>query len=212
MDITLGCILSPIEPHEMVRKWLTRNARHFSRVIICLDADAGEEAALGMEAFLRTYHHTGLTVFRRSLSRDFAAQRNAVAERVTTDWLLMLDVDEYVAEKYLRILPSVVRKVLKDRPAMRVMGLARRNVVDGERTDDWPDWQFRLVKRGTRWRNSEPHPGASPGCHEFPQELFEEPDVVVGLEALVIEHHKTGDRQQRQNAFYEAINSDKTFN
>lgn len=209
MDITLGCILSPTEPETMVRKWFARNARHFKHVIVCVDSDAGEETARRMERFVKSLPHPDMSVFLRPLARDFAAQRNAVMERVRTDWLLMLDADEYVADKYLRILTSVLRKVLKDRPAMRVLGLARKNMVDGERTEDWPDWQFRLVRRGTRWRNTDPHKDASPGCHEFPRELFDEPEVVVGLEALVIEHHKTEERQQRQNAFYEAITTDE---
>jgi hypothetical protein len=202
-QIALGLILGA-EPEPLIQEWFSRNGQHFGRIYVCIDDTTEADAA---ERSSRESGHQGLVLFRRRLKGDFAAQRNAVARRVAEDWLLMLDADERLEYRHLQLLPHVLGKVVRERPHVRVMGFARRNTIDGIQTAIWPDWQFRLVRRGVRWRNTAPDIGSSPGCHELPEEVHDRPDAIALLPEVIILHEKTSIRQDRQNALYDAISS-----
>ncbi|NCC25180.1 MAG: glycosyltransferase [Deltaproteobacteria bacterium] len=203
MNIALGMILGP-EPDDLVLAWFQHHASFFQRIYVAVDDRPDSNDALNI---VKRWEHPGLVVFRRGLQGDFAAQRNAVAKRLAEDWLLMLDADERLDTDAMSILPEVLNKTLKNNPGMRVVGMSRRNLIDGVDTGVWPDWQFRLVIRGVRWRNTSPSLDASPGCHEFPLETHDNPDSVMLLPNIVIKHSKSSIRHLQRNKMYSAISS-----
>ncbi len=200
MDIALGMILGQEDP-TLIREWFAHHGKFFGRVYLCVDAKPDAQPSEAEKA-AKSMRCRDLVLFRRVLDGDFAAQRNAVARRVAEDWLLMLDVDERLDEGAMRALPHVLACVTRTRPGVRVLGFARCNKIDGRDTGVWPDWQFRLARRGVRWRNTAPNLDASPGCHEFPTEVHDAPEAVALLQEIVIIHSKDSARQRRQDELY----------
>lgn len=206
--IGLGLIVHPSDA-DLLPGFLARHAPWFHAVTIVLDADPADPAPEAVEAAARINgilsgraHPARLLL--RPLERDFAAQRNACAEANPCDWLCMLDADEQLGLRTLKLMPAVLAEVVRVHPHVRVLGMARSNVVDGRATKVWPDWQHRLVRRGVRWRNTDPYPGAVPGCHEVPCELHDAQDTVMVLGHITIEHRKSTLRQRGQQELYEA--------
>ncbi len=84
-------------------------------------------------------------VAARSLSGDFAAQRNALQAMARHPWMLQLDADERLAPAAGRLLPALA--AMAEAGAVRSVGLARENRVDGVLADVFPDVQYRLNRR-----------------------------------------------------------------
>ncbi|MEF2143965.1 MAG: hypothetical protein V3573_00845 [Desulfovibrionaceae bacterium] len=204
-SLALGLILHPCDT-PFVARWLERHVPHADALLVVIDAPGPEHAPQAETLLQRCFHeHPERLLLRyRPLGRDFAAQRNACAALNPCDWLLMLDADESLEERTLTLLRPALAELLRTRPGLRVLGLPRENLLDGMPTGVWPDYQFRLVRRGVRWRNTHPALNASPGCHEFPEEVHDRPESVAVLDAVRIRHEKTSDRQVAQNALYDS--------
>ncbi|MGE4553440.1 MAG: hypothetical protein AB7D57_10020 [Desulfovibrionaceae bacterium] len=203
-SLALGLILAPRDC-RWLEAWIRRHAAPFDVLLIIYDGDDVPGTVVDLARAAAPQGPGGLQILPHPLAGDFAAQRNYLARFNPCDWLLMLDADERLDEASLRALRPALDELSRIRPEVRVFGLPRRNTLDGAPTGVWPDRQFRLVRRGVRWRNTCPAPDASPGCHEFPLEVDDDPAAVAYLDAVVIEHPKTARRQARQNAFYEGL-------
>lgn len=84
----------------------------------------------------------------RPLNDDFAAQRNAAQAMARHPFVLQLDADETIGRgvrRFLRALPEASGEGIVS------IGLPRKNFVDGERADLWPDVQYRLNRREVRF-------------------------------------------------------------
>lgn len=209
LSLALGLIVHPAD-RDLLPALLKRHAPFFDEVCLVLDADPDEPGPEALAARREVSEFFSpcperLRLLLRPLAGDFAAQRNACAALNPCDWLLMLDADERFDLRTLKLLRPVLGQLAGAHPEARVFGLARDNVVDGRATKIWPDWQYRLVRRGVKWHNTDPHPGASPGCHEMPRELHENPDTVKVLGHLVIRHEKSSARQRAQQQRYGAM-------
>ncbi|WP_062012760.1 hypothetical protein [Aureimonas sp. AU4] len=85
----------------------------------------------------------------RRLGDDFSAQRNAAQAMARHPFVLQLDADETVGRgvrRLLRALPEAAGEGVVS------VGLPRKNFVEGERADLWPDVQYRLNRREVRFR------------------------------------------------------------
>lgn len=222
-SLALGIILHPRDA-GLLPDWLSLHAPIADALLAVVDTDgvdadvtergvaerdvAHKQVAAAIGALFQTHPQCQgreLRLRNRALSRDFAAQRNACAALCPCDWLLMLDADERLEPAALKLLRPALARVAAERPGLRVLGFPRKNTLDGVPTGVWPDYQFRLVRRGVRWQNSHPELGASPGCHEMPTELQNSPECVALLEAVQILHEKSAAQQRAQNHFYERI-------
>lgn len=80
--------------------------------------------------------------------------------------------------------------------------MPRVNLIDGKRTQVYPDYQYRLHKKDIKWVNP---------VHEIPetvkygQENPNKKTTVALLEGMHLIHPKSKDRQVRQNEFYKTI-------
>jgi glycosyltransferase involved in cell wall biosynthesis len=88
--------------------------------------------------------HGARVVVRRF--RDYASQRNAALDAVTTDWVFFLDADERVPAPLAAEMRGLV-----DSPARDVGGywVPRHNIIWGRRIDHggwYPDYQLRLLR------------------------------------------------------------------
>ncbi len=205
-SIGLGLIVHPRDAH-LLPPFIATHQTLFDALSIVLDSDGCTEQELAHAVALIRGNFTGnpenLYLQCHGLCRDFAAQRNLCARLNPCDWMLMLDADERIRVRLQKLLRPALAEVLKKHQNVRVLGLARDNVLDGHSYSTSPDWQFRLVRRDVRWRNTQPCMNASPGCHEEPLELHDNPGAAMLLKSMVIIHDKSVSRQLEQNAFYE---------
>jgi len=127
---------------------LTRNeARHIAACIdslrwadriVVFDACSEDDTVALAEA-------AGAEVHQRPFD-NFAAQRNAALDSVTTDWVFFVDADE----RGTGALAEEIRRVITERPE-NGWHVPRHNVIFGRVTlgAGWfPDYQFRLLRRG----------------------------------------------------------------
>lgn len=86
-----------------------------------------------------------LSVYRRELAGHFAAQRNALQQLCRANWVFQLDADEWISSSLGSAIASLA--TLADMQGAVSVGFARRNYVDGELSDLYPDVQYRLNRR-----------------------------------------------------------------
>lgn len=98
-------------------------------------------------------------------SSDVGGHKQAIIDMVKTDWVFMLDGDEFLSEALLEVV--IDRGMLN--PAMNGWWFRRRWFVDGQETDIlWPDYQHRLFRRTARWPegiHTSPVSDPSDKCH-----------------------------------------------
>jgi glycosyltransferase involved in cell wall biosynthesis len=101
----------------------------------------------------------GARVFHQPWVHNHAFQKNLGASKLTTDWIYIHDPDERLDLTLLEILPMFLNEegqralmatdIIPDSTELfDCFGIARRNMLDGEQTSIYPDYQYRL------WRNT----------------------------------------------------------
>ena len=154
ITIGLGLIVAEGDLH-MFNKWLIWHLPHFNHLYVAVDGDPQ-----------KILYHVGrynINIIKHSLDSDFAQMRKRVVEMNLCDWLMMVDIDEFLMPD---LLENIRELATDDRPD--VIGFPRINITNSVYLNNYPDYQYRLIKKGIRWVNNSPHRGASPGCHETP--------------------------------------------
>ena len=160
--------------------FLARNAHRFAQAVLVLDGDEGPDMR-------------GVTVVRRPLDGDFAAQRNAGMAAVATPWAFHLDLDETADDAFVARLGPLAAAA--QRAALGAVGFPRRNIVDGVASDLYPDIQYRLVARDQRYGGR---------VHELPQACRDWPRTTISL-GHAIDHHLHGARVRERTRRYDAM-------
>lgn len=78
---------------------------------------------------------------------NFAQQRNAALDMLTSDWFFFVDADEIATVELSREIPEVIKK-----PNIDVWWVPRYNYIFGKLTRGagyYPDYQLRLMRAGT---------------------------------------------------------------
>ncbi|WP_232628711.1 hypothetical protein [Methylobacterium sp. Leaf118] len=138
--VSLG-LLCRGDERDAVLARLPAQAGWTDDVAILLDGEDAAPRAVAVPGFT----DGAVRVAARPLSGDFAAQRNALQALARHPWMLQLDADEALAPAAGRLLPPLA--ALAEDGAVRSIGLARRNRVDGVLSDVYPDVQYRLNRR-----------------------------------------------------------------
>lgn len=134
-------------------------------------------------------------VIAHSLNGDFAAQRNRIQAAARTKWVLQLDADEELTASTKRLLPDMIDDA--ERGGWDVVGLARRNMVDGTLSALYPDVQYRLLRRSIHFTRA---------VHEYP--LLERHHVQFTYLGAEIIHTIASTRLDVREAMYKAIEAD----
>lgn len=99
----------------------------------------------------------GARVASRPFDYDFSAQRNYAISLLETDWIYMHDPDERLEPPLIGILPLLIspegqRSLMAEgvlpesEELFDCFGFARKNFIDGVRTEIYPDYQYRLFR------------------------------------------------------------------
>jgi glycosyltransferase involved in cell wall biosynthesis len=178
-------------------------------IIILFDTDKGTKQ---VEDYLRasTVASKGIAWYPVALNNDFASFKNNFLKYCSGDFIIQIDADELPSDEFWAYLPAIFES---NRGLADSFYISRRNTVDGltqEHIDRWkwkvmnidnkdlinfPDWQHRIFKNdGTiKWKNR---------VHE----VLEGYKTLSYIPAeLFIWHHKTIERQEKQNAYYDTL-------
>ncbi len=137
----------------------------------------------------------------------FGNMKNELTEMCTGDYIFQIDADEMVDEYVIRLLPQVLEHNQVD-----VIMVPRINTVEGltpQHVSEWgwqvnekgwvnfPDYQWRIYRNSEsiRWKNR---------VHET-LDGYKTLSHLPRNPEWCLKHHKTIDRQERQNEFYEGL-------
>ena len=142
---------------------------------------------------------------QRRLMKDFAGQKNYLRKMCSGDFIFNIDADELPTKQLIGNLKSI----LETNPKIDLVLVPRINTVDGltdEHVRYWgwnvndqgwinfPDWQPRIHRNRSNIRWIKP-------VHEI-MEGYTEYSFLPTEPEYCLTHHKTIDRQEKQNAFY----------
>lgn len=157
----------------------------FTRRIVLIDAIDG---APWRDMFAATEVHA------HPLNGDFASQRNRLQATAGTGWVLQLDSDERPDNVLLESLGWLVEAA--DRDGLLSLGLARRNLVDGEPSALFPDIQYRLNRAEVVFGGR---------VHERPMVAFAQTSLAL---SGAIEHRLDSARVRARTRTYAAMSAD----
>lgn len=223
MALNVRCSLGALLGNELenVLPWLRLFEPFFDEIIILNDSNDGSVDLV--KSYFECY---GLTwkakIIESKLAGDFASARNLVQRESSKDWILHIDFDERIS---IRGIFSIIEMVKSfDQHKVDICGFPRLNTLNGVVVNDVPrtlwttadlgrlknenladpgyvrnsDVQYRLVRKTEVWVNK---------VHECAESVYEmlngypKENIIIERNTWLL-HHKTLDRQIRQNQFY----------
>jgi len=138
---------------------------------------------------------------------DFGKMKNWLTDMCTGDYIFQIDADEMVDEYIIRLLPQVLEHndvdVIMVPRINTVEGLTPQHVskwrwrVDENNWVNFPDYQWRIYRNieSIRWKNR---------VHET-LDGYKTLSHLPRTSEWCLKHHKTIDRQERQNKLYKEL-------
>ena len=143
------------------------------------------------------------------LDNDFSSFKNNLKLNCAGDFIFQIDADEMPSSLLIENIPRILQKY----PDAGLIHVPRANTVEGITEDhikkwnwnvnnnnliNWPDWQPRIFKNtpSARW-----HLAVHETIVGYEGPLLSLPQ----LQGYALHHHKTIDRQEKQNNLYEKI-------
>jgi glycosyltransferase involved in cell wall biosynthesis len=149
----------------------------------------------------------GIKHYFYPLNKDFALYKNELFKHCSGDFILQLDADEMLSIDFLRLIPEIIEA----NPEVDLYYVPRINTVDGltqEHIQKWgwrvengrinyPDYQSRLYRNNSsiRWEGK---------VHEQIKG-FKHYTLLPQIDELSLWHHKTINKQEKQNNFYNTL-------
>jgi|TARA_R100000084_G_C4629123_1_gene137388 hypothetical protein len=186
--------------------FLLDHKRTEDEIIILYDHKNGDE---GIEEFLRSHSVNGQFMWHKGdFHNHFADWKNKLTDLCSGDYIFQIDADEVPNRLLIKSLP----KILESNPSSEVYLVPRVNTVEGLTEDhvqkwgwklnerswvNWPDYQWRIWKNKPeiKWKNK---------VHEKLEghKIF---TALPPMEDLALYHHKTIDKQEKQNNYYNTL-------
>lgn len=137
----------------------------------------------------------------KKLKGDFSEQRNYANSKCTGDWIFEMDSDEQLDLILYQNFRKLLQQYNKNKD-IQVIGVPRVNLIDGVKTKVFPDYQFRIHRKGIEWVGN---------VHEVPKPVYESITKNMNkgnigfLQGMGLVHPKTSQKQQSQNDFYRKL-------
>lgn len=173
---------------------------------IVVQCDKGNTTKEVYDVLKKYYRETKVVEF--PLNRNFAAYKNNLKKNCTGQWIIQIDADEYFSDYFIQNL----HLILQANPETEVFLLGRINTVEGLTQDHINKWNWKVDDKGrinfpdlqTRILQNSPKINWASRVHE----------VLVGHrqfsafpldDEFCIIHHKTIEKQEHQNHFYDTL-------
>jgi glycosyltransferase involved in cell wall biosynthesis len=170
-------------------------------IVVQIDQDNHTEEVLGVIL------DRGIKHWFFPLNKDFATYKNELKKYCSGEFIFQIDADELVAPEMFGSLPLI----LEANPEVDLYYVPRINTVSGitqehiqkwgwryenERVN-WPDYQTRIYRNTpeVKWKNA---------VHEV-IEGYKQFTVLPAVDELALIHHKSIEKQEKQNNFYNTI-------
>lgn len=191
---------------QRLMQFLLQHKRIQDNIVVLYDEANGDPA---VEQFLRSHSSNGEFAWHKSkFDKHFANWKNKLSSLCDGDYIFQIDADELPTEYVCRLLPDI----LIANPTVDVLKVPRINTVSGltdvhvskwhwrvnkDNWINWPDYQWRIYRNtpSITWVNQ---------VHEVLSGF----DTVSHLpmeKEFALEHHKTIERQEKQNNYYESL-------
>jgi glycosyltransferase involved in cell wall biosynthesis len=190
---------------EKLLSFLSSKKRDEDEIVVVDDYSTDELT----KAILEEHEAMGnIRLIKNELKNNFARQKNFLTTQCKGDYIFQIDADEMLSEELIENLPDI----LASNPDNEVYLVPRINTVDGltqEHVAKWgwnidmsgfinfPDYQWRIYKNDSKivWINK---------VHERLSGFKTYAALPEYIEYCLL-HHKTIDRQETQNKFYDTI-------
>lgn len=193
------------EAFELKRllKQLKSSLSKEDEIVVQIDVDNTNQEVLDVLS-----NETNVTKVFFGLNKDFARFKNNLFDKCKKDYIFQIDADEEINKDQI----DVIRQVLELNPTIDCFLVPRINTVKGLtpehiqkwnwRVDDqnrinFPDYQFRICKNSLtiRWEGK---------VHER-LVGYEQMGMLPAEDIYALGHHKTIEKQEKQNAYYSTI-------
>ena len=185
--------------------FLVENKDDADEIVILDDYSDNEETKKILDTFTSI---ADIKFEQRNLFKDYAGQKNHLTRMCSGDYIFNIDADELPNKQLM----SNIKALLKANPTIDLFWVSRVNTVDGlteEHVHQWgwqvndkgwvnfPDYQGRIWRNrpNIMWKNK---------VHEV-LDGHQEFTYLPAEENWCFYHHKTIDRQEKQNEFYNTI-------
>lgn len=212
------CVTACNEHVELERllRFLWENIRKEDEVIIQLDANYTDKVLevcnlftnFNHESFVTTHEIKNSVFYVFNLDGNFAQFKNQLSRFATGDYIFQIDADEVPRKELIEALPEI----LESNPNNEVYLVPRINTVDGltqAHIHKWkwnvdfngfvnfPDYQWRIYKNNKQitWINR---------VHER-LTGFKTYAMLPAEPEYCLLHHKTIERQEKQNDYYDTL-------
>jgi hypothetical protein len=188
--------------------FLLKNKRLQDEIVILFDNINGSSS---VEEYLRANSindDCGFKWYPYPFNGHFADLKNYLTSWCSGDYIFQIDADELPNETLIEMLPDLLSRNTN----CEVFLVPRVNTVDGLTQEhiqqwgwsvneagwvNWPDYQWRIYKNSTdiKWVNK---------VHEK-LHGFKTWSLIPEMEKLALYHHKTINRQETQNNYYNTL-------
>jgi hypothetical protein len=190
---------------QRLAHFLLRHKRIQDNIVILYDEANGDPA---IEQFLRSHSINGeFSWHKASFNKHFADWKNKLNSFCSGDYIFQLDADEMIDAYVCKILPDILAAnevdVIRVPRINTVKGLTDQHItlwnwkVNKNNWVNWPDYQWRIYRNHSdiKWINA---------VHEV-LDGYKTVSHLPAQEEFALLHHKTIERQEKQNTYYDTI-------
>ena len=198
-------VCNELEEIKRLVTFLLKNKRPQDEIVVLFDAKNGDPQVL--DFLLPLNIKPNVQTWRSyDFENHFGDWKNKLTSYCEGDFIYQLDADEMISEYMVKNLHTI----LEMNPDVDIIYVPRINTVKGltqEHIQKWkwnvnekgwvnfPDGQGRIYRKGIKWHNKV-HERLVGGSKFSELPLDEE---------YCIQHHKTIERQEKQNNYYETL-------
>ena len=186
--------------------FLLKHKRQCDEIVVLFDRKNG---TVGVEEYLRTHSVNGEFNWAvDDFANDFGAWKNKLNDLCTGDFIFQIDADEMITTDLMEDLPEI----LKSNETTDLFHVPRINTVSGITSEHINKWHWKIDDR--RYIN---FPDYQRRIYRNIESIYwvnKVHEVIAGhrnyaslpaVEKYCLIHHKTIERQEKQNSLYDRI-------
>ena len=196
-------VCNEINEIKRLVSFLIENKREEDEIVVLFDSTNGSDE---VDEYLKSVEN--IIVESYDFDGDFAKMKNQLNEMCTGDYIFQIDADEMISEYLIDIIPEIITlnrnvDLFKIPRVNTVEGLTQEHIrkwgwrVDEKNKVNWPDYQTRIYRNEEKIKWEGKVHEKIVGC-----------DVITVLpleDQWALQHHKSIDRQEKQNERYQQI-------